>query len=98
MIQVQEIFGTFFISTHHSSTITYTHPFVNRSGPWGLEPRDWTSDGYIPEEPNEFSKKAWVLLAWVLISLNWEAFFRSGFPHFVKLANIEIPILHDGFI
>ena len=41
--------------------------------------------------------------AWVLITLNWEAFFfllfslRSGFPHFLKLAALEIPILYDGF-
>ena len=23
--------------------------------------------------------------------------FRSGFPHFVKLAALEIPIIYDGF-
>ena len=85
---------TFFSTINH-------HPSVTTSGPKGLEPRGWTSDGYILKEPNTFSQEAWVLYAWVLITLNWEAFFfpfslRSGFPHFVKLAALEIPIIYDG--
>ena len=66
---------TFFSTIHHH------HPSVTTSGPWGLEPRGWKSHGYILIEPNTFSQKAWVLCAWVLITLNWELFFRPSIHH-----------------
>ena len=33
------------------------HPSVTTSGPWGLEPRGWTSNGYILEETNNIPKR-----------------------------------------
>ena len=74
---------------HHPPSTIHHHPSVTTSGPWGLEPRGWKSDGYILEEPNKFSQKLWVLYAWVLITLNWEAFF-SVFPSFRLSALCEI--------
>ena len=81
---------TFFSTIHH-----HHHPppppSTVRHNKLALRPGTprLTSDGYILEEPNKFSQKAWVLYAWVLITLNWEAFFSVVFPSFPLSALYE---------